>query len=167
MKNSEKIVEIQRRLFREIQNILTANYVAVDVVSELLKTGSDSAYRRIRGDKLLSIEELYILCQHFGISFDKLTGFRDSQSFDCIYRPNDIPAPGEYQKYMLGLSKNLATMKNSVEPYILMSASDIPVFHIIEQKELTFFKVYTWYHSVYNYEGNFRTPDPTSINKGF
>jgi len=54
---------------------------------------------------------------------------------------------------MLALSKNIEKLKASPDSSILMSAMDIPVFHLISQKELTFFKLYTWSHSVYNYEG--------------
>ena len=53
------------------------------------------------------------------------------------------------------ISKSLEKLRISDGSNILMSAVDIPVFHLIHHKELTFFKLYTWAHSVYNYEGSF------------
>jgi len=149
-----KSVNIPRRLFDEIQKNLSKQYVLVDVISEVLDIGSDSAYRRIRCDKLLNISEIYLLCEHFRISFDLLMGLRSITQFDCIYRPIDLSIPGEYYNYMLALSKNLEKLGKSHDSSILMSAMDIPVFYLITQKELTLFKLFTWGQSVYNYKGS-------------
>jgi hypothetical protein len=42
----------------------------VDEVASLLEISNDSAYRRMRGDKPLSFEEVQKLCVHFSISLD-------------------------------------------------------------------------------------------------
>jgi hypothetical protein len=55
---------------------------------------------------------------------------------------------------MLALAKNLDQMKTTPNSNIFMSALDIPVFHLVAQKELTCFKLYTWNQSVYDYEGS-------------
>ena len=154
MDNSENLFEIQNRLFEEIKKNLTQQYALVDVVSKVLNTSSDSAYRRIRCDKLLNIKETYTLCKHFGISFDLLMDVKSRNQFNCIYSPINLSMPNDYPNYMLALSKNLEKLKAAHDSSIIMSAMDIPIFHLISQKELTFFKLYTWSHSVYNYEGS-------------
>ena len=166
MKNSSKKNADQVRFFDLIQQKLPANYALVDAVSELLNIGSDASYRRIRGAKELDFKEISILCKHFRISFDTLMYSPNNHSFDCTYRSIDLSIPGEYQNYMLALSKNIERTKIASDSSIFMSATDIPVFHLITQKELTFFKVYTWFHSVYNHEDslddfmkNFETPE--------
>ena len=79
---------------------LSAKYTLVDVVSEVLNTGSDSACRRIRGDKLLSIKETCTLCQHFNISFDGLMGVSAIHQPGYAYRPLDVSKPNDYQSYV-------------------------------------------------------------------
>ena len=151
MNDSEKNIDIQKRLFEEIQKNLPEQYVLVDIVSDVLNTGLDSAYRRIRCEKLLSIKEAYTLCKHFKISFDLLMHNKNIHQFNCDYRPVNISMPNEYYNYMLALSKNVEKLKTSGDSNILMSANDIPFFHLTAQKELRLFKVYTWFNSVYNY----------------
>ena len=155
MGKSEKNFAIQKRLFDEIQKNLSAKCALVDIVSEVLEIGSDSAYRRIRCDKLLNIKETYTLCKHFNISFDLLMDVRNIHQPDYVYHPLDVSKPNDYQSYVLYISKSLEKLRISDGSNILMSAVDIPVFHLIYHKELTFFKLYTWVHSVYNYEGSF------------
>lgn len=153
MDNSEKIFEPQKRLFDEIQKNLPAQFALVDTISEVLDISLDSAYRRIRCETLLSIKETYTLSKHFRISLDMLMDVKNINQFDCIYRPINLSVPNEYESYMFALSKNIEKLRSSSDSSIIMSAMDIPVFHLISKKELTFFKLYTWYHSVYNYKG--------------
>jgi len=152
---SKKKFDIQKRLFEEIQKSLPSQYALVDIVSDVLNISMDAAYRRMRYVKLLDIEEVSALCAHFQISFDRLMNVRNIHQFDCIYRPINFSMPGDYLNYVHALSKNIEQLKTADDSSLLMSATDIPVFHLISQNELTFFKLFTWAHSVYNYEGTF------------
>jgi len=154
MENDKNILDVQKRLFQEIKKNLPARFVLVDVISEALNIGSDAAYSRIRCDKLLNIKEAYTLCRQFKIPFDLSAGVRNVHQFDCVYKPVDVSASGEFQNYMFALLKSLEKLRASHDPSILMSATDIPIFHLISYKELIFFKLYTWAHSVYNYKGS-------------
>lgn len=154
MGNVENNFEIQNLLFEEIRKNISSQYLLVDVVSDILETGKDSAYRRIRGEKQLSLQETYMLCKHFHISMDAIMGNKAFHSFECIYQPIDLSVSDEYYRYMHNLLKSLQQVKNASAPSLQMSALDIPVFHLITQKELTFFKLYTWTHSVYDYKSS-------------
>ena len=154
MKKSEIIFDVQKKLFEEIQK-KSPQYVLVDTISNILKISTDSAYRRIRCDNLLSIEETYILCKHFQISFDKLMNIRSTHQFDYSYKPIDLSESNEYCNHLRALSGHfIDRLKKSPDSSIIMSATAIPVFHLISQKELTFFKLYTWSHSIYGYNGS-------------
>jgi hypothetical protein len=154
MKKSEKIIEMQRKLFEEIRQKSTSKFFLVDEISDELGISRFSAYRRINCDIVLNFEEIYTLCHKFQISLDKLMGLRDSNLFDCTYRTIDLTSPDAYLNYMLALLKNIESLKKSHDSNILMSATDIPVFHLVSHKELRFFKLYTWLHSVYNYKAS-------------
>ncbi len=52
---------IQQALFSHIKGLVPANIAFVDAVAEVLDISNDSAYRRIRGEKPISLEEVRLL----------------------------------------------------------------------------------------------------------
>ncbi len=60
--------DVQQIFFQHIKSNLAAHLSLVDEVAELLNISNDSAYRRIRGEKPLSFEEIK--------SFVPITRFR-------------------------------------------------------------------------------------------
>ena len=45
---------------------------AIDEIAQVLNVSVDSVYRRMRGEKTISLEELYKLSSHYKISLDQL-----------------------------------------------------------------------------------------------
>ena len=78
--------------FKQIRAKLPPNISFVHDISELLGIGYDSAYRRIRGEKTLSLGELHTLSMNYGISLDSLFNVKDNNvifschALDAIYR---------------------------------------------------------------------------------
>ena len=70
----ENQVDIQMQLFHKIRDQLPDHVSLVDDIAELLEISNDSAYRRIRGEKQLSLQEVKKLCQHYRFSIDDLAG---------------------------------------------------------------------------------------------
>jgi len=58
-------MELQSLLFQQIKEKTHPHLSLVDEISELLEISYDSAYRRIRGEKALSMGELSKVSQHF------------------------------------------------------------------------------------------------------
>ena len=154
MENSDFIFEAQNRLFEDIKKNLPEQYALVDMIADVLDIGMDSAYRRINCKKLLSIKETATLCRHFKISFDSLIGNDKNQQLNYIYRPVNLSKPDAYLNYILALANIFGKLRASADSSIILSAIDIPVFHLLSQKELIFFKLYAWSHSVYDYTGS-------------
>lgn len=65
-------IYVQKELFSRIKESLPPNISFVHEISELLEISYDSAYRRIRGEKELSISELTLLCSKYDLSVDQL-----------------------------------------------------------------------------------------------
>ena len=63
---------VQQVFFNHIRSILPHHLSIVDEVASLLDISNDSAYRRMRGDKPLTFEEVQKLCVHFNISLDSI-----------------------------------------------------------------------------------------------
>lgn len=64
--------EIQIQFFQHVKNLLPPYKSLVDEVSDLLEISNDSAYRRIRGEKFIDLEEIKKIGQHFNVSLDQI-----------------------------------------------------------------------------------------------
>ena len=53
---------IQQALFQQVKDQLPGHLSFVDEISDLLEISNDSAYRRIRGEKELSLKETQKVC---------------------------------------------------------------------------------------------------------
>ncbi len=128
----------------------------VDVISDLLNISQDAAYRRLRGEKRLDIDELNMLCKTFNISLDSIFAVK-SQGTIFNYTTLDIRDQSNYLAYMQRFSKSVEMVKQGKEKEIIFSATDVPVFHFMPFKELTIFKLFAWNNTAYNHKEQFET----------
>jgi hypothetical protein len=142
-------MEIQKFFFEKIKNKIPPNIRLVDIVAEILNVGTDSAYRRIRSEKELTMSELSKLCQYFNISIDSIIN-RQSNNILFKYSPLDINGIDNYYIYMKDLSDLLEDIAKSKEKEIFFMAMDIPIVHFTPFLELMLFKIYTWFRSINN-----------------
>lgn len=67
-------IELQQQLFQIIKSRLATDASVVEEIAALLGMSTDSAYRRIRGEKPVTFDELYKIATHYRISLDQLMG---------------------------------------------------------------------------------------------
>ena len=72
--------ELQQLFFQHIKSRIPQHVSLVDEMADLLGISNDSAYRRIRGDKQISLQEAQLICKHYQLSLDQLLGL-ESNSF--------------------------------------------------------------------------------------
>mgnify|MGYP001792391527 FL=1 len=63
--------DAQQLFFQHIKGLLSPHLSLADEVANVLNISNDSAYRRIRGDKAIALDEIKKLCIHFRISLDQ------------------------------------------------------------------------------------------------
>jgi hypothetical protein len=68
-------MDVQKYLFEVIKSCIPEQYSLVDEIGNLLKISTDSAYRRIRGEKELSFSEVQKICRHFHLPPDEIMNF--------------------------------------------------------------------------------------------
>jgi hypothetical protein len=68
-----KAKEIQKAFLARVKSVVPNNVSFVDELAELLNTSNDSAYRRLRAETLLSIDEIALICAHFKGPFETQT----------------------------------------------------------------------------------------------
>lgn len=135
-------LSIQEILFQSIKSRLNANISFVHDLSELLAISYDSAYRRIRGEKELSLEELKTICLHYKISVDALFNFKSNH---VIFNSLAIGEDGfDIEKWLQSLLVAIKKIYAAKEREIIYAAKDVPVFYYFEFPEIAAFKIYFW-----------------------
>src|SRR5678809_812493 len=95
--------QAQEFLFQRIKELLPPSASLTDAVSEILHVSSDSAYRRIRNETPLVLEEAKQLCEHFHLSLDQVLHIRsNSILFENVRINNEQYS---YEKYLADLIK--------------------------------------------------------------
>jgi hypothetical protein len=137
----------QRLLFEMAKAKLPPHARLADVVADVLQIGPDSAYRRIRAEKEVTLSELDRLCRHFDISMDMLLHYQ-SNSAVFRYTALGMDDGGNYLQYIKTMSGALDMVARARQKEILFTAADIPIFHFMPFPELVFFKLYVWAQAV-------------------
>jgi hypothetical protein len=141
-------LEIQVRFFEALKQLLPANTQFAESISQLLDISLDSAYRRIRGETVIGIDETVKLCSHFnyplsalGMSMPNLVTFYVNQLGDKM---------DTFEKYLTSMANDVKLLSQSSDGHITYAAEDIPVFYHFTHKHLLYFKMFYWMKAIQN-----------------
>lgn len=135
-------METQQLFFQQIKQGLPNHLALVDEIAELLQISYDSAYRRIRGEKSLSMGELQKLSSKFNISLDTLFSLKNENVVfrDFLIGPDGIGIKDWLKVILMDMSRIHAAK----EKVIMYSAKDPPLFHYFQIPEIGAFKTFFW-----------------------
>ncbi|MBK6991776.1 MAG: hypothetical protein IPH34_08060 [Chitinophagaceae bacterium] len=141
--------EIQHLLFKTIKGKSIEDSNLAEEIGRLLDKSTDSAYRRIRGEKTLSLDELQTLCLHFKISIDNLIGL---QSTGVIFTGEYLDKKTfRFEEYVNSLIQNLSYMNSFKEKTFYYSCKDLPIFHHYHFREIAAFKWFFWLKTYFQF----------------
>lgn len=144
-----EILHSQQVLFNLIKGKLLAHISLVDEIAEKLNISNDSAYRRIRGEKPIGLDELQILCSHYKISLDKLLRIENDTS---IFSGKMVDHTNfNLNKYLHEVLRTLQFLKDVPDAEIFNFNKDIPIFHFMQFPELCAFKYFFWKRTLMHY----------------
>lgn len=161
---------MQTLFFTHIRQHLPGHISLVDEVADTLSISNDSAYRRIRGDKPLSFDEIQKLAIRFNVSLDQflhLQGNTVTFSGSYIDRENF-----DLENYLQGIVNQLTLFSLAQKKELFYLNKDFPIFHLFMFPELAAFKCYFWSRYNLNYsqfnKGQFLIEDfiPLLENQG-
>jgi hypothetical protein len=131
---------IQSAFLEEVKRRMPRNLSFVDELSELLSISRDSAYRRIRGETVLSLDEAKKLCERFGVSIDSFF----SPSANMVPFMDRSPTPNyTLEQWVSSIFKNVEMLTE-----MTYAAKDIPVFHYVRHPKLSEFKMFFWQKTI-------------------
>ncbi len=140
--------EIQIAFFQHIKSLLPDHIALVDAIAEIINISNDSAYRRIRGEKAISLEEIQKLALHFKVSLDQLMQLQnDSVLFNA---PGLTTPEEEYILYLKGILNQFKYFNSFKTAEIKYLCKDIPIWYLYLFPEFGAFKTFFFSKNINN-----------------
>ena len=99
-----------------------------------------------RGEKPISLEEVYRLCIHYRLSLDNLLNL---QSDAFLFTGNFVQADSfRFDQYLANVVQQVKYMSGFRERRMFYLCKDIPIFHHFHFKEIAAFKYYFWMKNI-------------------
>ena len=139
----------QQVFFNHIKGMLPPHISFVDEIAEELKISNDSAYRRIRGEKPIALEEIKKLCVKYKISLDQLLHLNS----ESVVFSGKLAHPQNFNfaLYLQDFLRQHEIINSFEEKELLILPKDIPVYHYYNFPELAAFKYFFWMKTILHY----------------
>ena len=131
---------LQTRFLDRIKDMLPPSHSLVNELAELLGVSSDSAYRRIRGETIITIDEISTICKHFKIGFDIFSEQSGTVSFDF----DKLSGVEGFRLYLTSIRNTLFALNKAENAELYYAALDVPIVHHFIYPELSAFKMFYW-----------------------
>ena len=139
----------QQTFFNDIKLKLPSHLSLVDEVAERLNISNDSAYRRIRGEKPIGLDEIQILCNYYKISLDQLLRIENDTA---IFSGRMVDYTSfNLNQYLHEVLRTFQLFKAVPDAEIFNFNKDIPIFHFMQFPELCAFKYFFWKRTLMHY----------------
>lgn len=131
-----------------LRQSVPANIKLAEELSQLLGISADSAYRRIRGETDITLNEAMALCKHFDIPLERIS---HEQHNGVIFRINHLSEHhSSFTGYLDQLIEDLAWINRFENGEVIYAAEDLPVFYNFYFPLLARFKMAYWTKSIQN-----------------
>jgi hypothetical protein len=161
----------QEFLFQRIKELLPPHASLVDTVANILSVSSDSAYRRIRGETPLVLDEARELCAYFKLSLDQILNV---QGGAVMFQNVRISTKNySYTKYLTDIIKQVEYATSFIHKEIIYLTKDMALFHNFYYRPLIAFRYFFWMKSIVQhpdfinkeFEFNFLSEDIESVSR--
>jgi hypothetical protein len=111
-------------------------------VARLLDISTDSAYRRIRGEKELSFAETCVLCRHSNLSLDQFLSLGEGQ---LLFTGNYVEeGVFEFTDFLREIRDTLSRVSRLNRKQLIYQNKDISIFYYFMFPDLLSFKYHVW-----------------------
>lgn len=153
----EETKSIQEQFIGKLKAAIPSNENLVQSIADTLNLSTDSAYRRIRCEKLFDIDEVAILCKTYKVRFDDEVNLLTNNanfSFNLLENSKD-----KFRQWLQSILENLKQISSRPENTIIYSADDVPIWHHFNDENLLKFKIFYWLKTI--------LADPDFVDKTF
>lgn len=138
----------QVNFISRIREVIPPSHSLVDELADTLGISNDSAYRRIRGETSLTIDEVSKLCTRYKLSFDVFgDNLGGTVTFNYHHLENDVV---RFETYLRNIRDDLKKIRATEKKELIFAAEDVPIFHHFSFPLLSAFKLFYWNKSILN-----------------
>ncbi len=141
--------QAQKRFLDEIKSKTPNNISFAEAIADDLNISNDSAYRRIRGDTHLNLEECMVLCNKYNVSLDSL--FETSTNHIMFNYRAINQDTFTFESYFRSILENLDTIKQFEVKEMIFAENDIMPFHLFKFEGLAAFKLFFWMSNIHHF----------------
>jgi hypothetical protein len=142
-------MNVQKRFFQEMKAKLPINLSMANIVADDLCISIDSAYRRIRGESDLSLQEFDLLSSKYDIATETVLSKSQSR-INFNYRAIN-PDSFTFESYFLSLTQEIESLRQNGLTEIIYAALDLPMFYYFMFPRLAAFKIFFWKRNVFEF----------------
>jgi plasmid maintenance system antidote protein VapI len=148
MAKTLKKLPLQEVFIQKLKESLPKNVGLAEEIAEILEISTDSAYRRIRGETDLSIDEVFKLTKKYNISVDGVfSNLGDTVTFAYTKLTDSAE---NFEKYLLRILNHTKLINTFPDRKIIYIAEEVPIFLSFFAPKLIEFKLFYWQRSVLN-----------------
>jgi BetR domain len=136
--------------FQEIKALLPPHLSIADEIAKVLDISTDSVYRRIRGEKPITFDDIQKLSTKYKVSIDK---FLHLQTNGFIFTSNfGYTSVNFLEKYLNNMLQQFEYMNSFNNKHIYFLPIDIPPFAYFQFPELAEFTLFYYKKSLLHFE---------------
>jgi hypothetical protein len=143
-----KELQIQNFFIQKFKEVLPPSVGLAEEMADVLSVSIDSAYRRIRGETELTIEEVYRITRKYAISIDEVFSNRSDTVTFAYTKLTD--SAENFEQYLTRLCNHLSTINKFDNKKIFYVAAEMPLFYSFFTPKMAAFKLFYWQRSVLN-----------------
>lgn len=148
MAKTAKNLPLQAVFIQKLKENLPPNLGLAEELAEILEISTDSAYRRIRGETDLSIDEAFKITKKYNISVDSVfANLGDTVTFTYTKLTDSLD---NFDKYLNRIHSHTKAIGSFPDKKITYIAEEIPLFYSFFSNKITQFKLFYWQRSVLN-----------------
>src|SRR4030095_12505294 len=133
--------DLQQQLFNYIKGSQPHISLA-DELCELLDISPDSAYRRIRGEKPLTLSELKQVCEKYSLALDQVLQLNSNT---VVFRSNDMHGEiRDLKTYLEGVLQQVKFINSVEKKEMFLLAKDFAVFPFFVVPQRDPYKCFFW-----------------------
>jgi hypothetical protein len=139
---------VQQNFLSRLKKVLPPGLGLAEELADLLDISTDSAYRRIRGETGLTLEELCLITKKHPVSIDELFS-RESGSVTFGYTKLTDSSRSFYE-YLSRMNDQLLMLQRYENRKMYYIAAEMPMYYSFGEPLLTDFRLFYWMRSVLN-----------------
>ncbi len=139
-------IDIQIAFLNLVKEKVGSGVSFVDDLAELLNVSKDSAYRRLRGETVLSFKEISLISEKYGVSVDGFLNVQSNQSI--VFNARNFHAQDDFHQYLKSINDHLQLVNRFDDRMLTYAAKDISPLHYYPFPKLTLFKIFFWQKTI-------------------